>query len=549
MNQTNEEYSNQLHNLKESNIKIGDLKRYECIIQKYPLIYQKAEELKNQYSFKRIAEAFYWIMNDITELPHCPYHTHPECNDRPLFVSYNQGYRNACPFCGRKNPDIIQKQKEGCLKKYGVENAMLSKEIKDKQSIKLKEIHEKYGFGTEHFKNTMVEKYGVENPAFNEELKKKSIENKARTLSDPVKRANIIRKKQQTEINKYGDIFVRTSLNKNKSSITHTNKETYRIYKDRMLKEFKEFNIELLEDLNWGQDIYPYKCTKCNTVYNTDEDKLSLTRFREGKRYWCKKCYKVPGGASISEYEVGHFIQFQIPDIKIEHNRRDLIPNNYKEIDLWFPDYNIGIEFCGMIYHATFPYGLNGKGVSEDYHQNKFYLCHKNNINLITIFEHEWMSIKNRNMIKSRLMEYFGQYITECYVDKIEDIDKNTCISFLERNRYWSQFVDLTENYKGVYNEHGIMVAVLINIKDNDYIMYKLNGILIHDLDMYDFNLIQDNRYPLSFEDFTEYHDSLLWEYHNGWCVDIYKEHPDKSVTIRKINDCGYSMVNELPIT
>ena len=162
----------------------------------YPIVYKKAKDLIQQFNLSNMGEALYWIKNRLTEYPHCQYHTHPKCDDHPRFYTYNVGYRKGCKYCGRKNPDIFQKQKEGCIKKYGVENAMLNKEVKEKQNKQLERIHKEYGFGSQYFKDVMIERYGVDNPSKNLELKRKSIENKAKILLDPIKKIEIIQKEQ-----------------------------------------------------------------------------------------------------------------------------------------------------------------------------------------------------------------------------------------------------------------------------------------------------------------------------------------------------------------
>ena len=520
------------------------------IKEHYPIVYNKMIELKNQFNLKNNGEALYWIRHRITEYPHCQYHSHPKCDDHPLFYTFDIGYRKGCKYCGRANPDITQKQKDGIKAKYGVENVMLLKEFKDKRNNIMLEKHGGFGWGAkdirEKFENTMFERYGVKNAVHNTDLLQKSINKQLERYSDPLNKKRIINQKHNTEIERYGTIYTKLNECQLKRAITFNSSEKYKEYCRQKNNELLSKNILLLEPIKWEQDAYSWKCLLCNTEY-TDDHKVTLSGIRNGKYYWCPQCYKHSGSSSNSEWDVGYFIQSQIPDIRIEHNRRDLIPNNYKEIDLWFPDYNIGIEFCGMLYHSTFPYGLNGKGLSEDYHQNKFYLCHNSKINLITIFENEWMVVSNRTRIKKRLLEYFNIYDIDTYCQYIEDIDINTCINFLHTNRYWTQFVDVNTKIKAIYNEHDIIIAVLINIKDNDYIMYKINGVNFVDLDLLtksnNINIIQDNRYPFTFKSIKHYHDTLQWEYHDGWCTDIYKEYPDKTVNIRKINDCGYSVV------
>ena len=64
------------------------------------------------------------------------------------------------------------------------------------------------------------------------------------------------------------------------------------------------------------------------------------------------------------------------------------------EIDIFIPEKNIGIEFCGSYYHKTYPKDKFSK--SKDYHYNKFSLCSQQGILLITIFDKFWFSQKER---------------------------------------------------------------------------------------------------------------------------------------------------------
>ena len=62
------------------------------------------------------------------------------------------------------------------------------------------------------------------------------------------------------------------------------------------------------------------------------------------------------------------------------------------------PDYKFGIEFDGLYWHSNI-YKDN------DYHLNKTELCEKENIQLLHIFEDEWVNKKEivKSIIKSKL--------------------------------------------------------------------------------------------------------------------------------------------------
>jgi transposase len=111
----------------------------------------------------------------------------------------------------------------------------------------------------------------------------------------------------------------------------------------------------------------------------------------------------------VREYLESRDIRFE------EHNRKRIKPY---EIDFYLPDYNIGIEVCGIYWHST---QIN----ANKYHIfDKFNLARKHGIRLITIFEDE---INNTfNIVKNRLDSILGKndnkkiYARDCVVKVIE---------------------------------------------------------------------------------------------------------------------------------
>jgi hypothetical protein len=73
---------------------------------------------------------------------------------------------------------------------------------------------------------------------------------------------------------------------------------------------------------------------------------------------------------------------------------RKVLPSG-KELDLYSPSLQIGIEYCGLYWHSE------RYSKSTD-HRNKWIECKEQNIKLISIFEDEW--ILNRKIVESRLL-------------------------------------------------------------------------------------------------------------------------------------------------
>ncbi len=115
-------------------------------------------------------EKYFWSVNGIKDKPKCTI-----CDNELKFLSIKKGYTK---FCSRKCTAIgtIDKKKNTCIQKYGVDNPMKSEMIKDKFD---KLITEKYGVSNisklldtkDKKKNTMLLNYGVEYNSQRDEVK------------------------------------------------------------------------------------------------------------------------------------------------------------------------------------------------------------------------------------------------------------------------------------------------------------------------------------------------------------------------------------------
>lgn len=98
------------------------------------------------------------------------------------------------------------------------------------------------------------------------------------------------------------------------------------------------------------------------------------------------------------------------------------------EIDCYVPAKRFGIEYCGEYWHRYQPTKNN-----KYYHKNKYLLCEKNNIDLMTIFAHEWETkrILLESMIKSRLGLNEKLFARKCIV---KEITSDAANSFHRKN-------------------------------------------------------------------------------------------------------------------
>lgn len=103
----------------------------------------------------------------------------------------------------------------------------------------------------------------------------------------------------------------------------------------------------------------------------------------------CPSC-----GTLISKGEDEIFSFLEGLSVKCEKRNRTIL--NRKEIDIYIPDYKIGIEFDGIRWHSE----EFGKG--KEYHLNKTEECKKQGIRLIHIFEDEWLY--KQEIIKHKIL-------------------------------------------------------------------------------------------------------------------------------------------------
>ena len=106
---------------------------------------------------------------------------------------------------------------------------------------------------------------------------------------------------------------------------------------------------------------------------------------REPRR--CPHCNE--SGKSRPEKDIAKTIEETFPNIKIYLNIRDKIKP--KELDLYLPEYNLALEYCGIYWHSD-----KVSERSKKAHVVKAAVCRENDINLITIFEDDWLYKKQQ---------------------------------------------------------------------------------------------------------------------------------------------------------
>lgn len=337
--------------------------------------------------------------------------------------SYNSylksdGICKGCMIKKNNNYDHSEVLKQAMLKKYGVENPSQLKSVVDKR------------------KQTSLEKYGVENPAqynaIKEKIKQTNIEKYG--VSCSLHDKEISKKVEQTMISKYGTKCSlsskavqdkRATTMKERYGVEHPSQAVdiaQRMTNSRRKTQEEKFRyrcIKLLENKtdNFNEVkplLFQWECPVCKQKQLWTPYKwIDESNFRPN--LFCINCWK----PSRSSYE--NMLLSMIPEnIKVVANDREVI--HPKELDLYFPEHNLAIEFDGEYWHQNSTSSLEKKK-----------LCEEKNIRLINIFQHEF----NEDKIKSALLSALNiQPLKKIYARKcvIKNLSTQEYIDFCNTN-------------------------------------------------------------------------------------------------------------------
>lgn len=334
----------------------------------------KEFQIKNNLFDIKFSNLLYCYINNINEIPICEV-----CHEKnKRYVGFDIGYNNFCSKkCASKYSlnDALIKRKEKTIEKYGVNHTSQLESVKNKQKL------------------TNIKKYGFISPTQNE---------------------HIHEKQKLTMMCKYGVNYTGNS-DELMSKVFNTR---FNKYKKLIKDTYKYLNIINI----------PKKGTlliKCHICFKEYEIKTSLLRLRYF-RYKTNPClfcnpnesYKYTGQNEIYEFLNSY-------KLNIIRNDRNIL--NRKEIDIYLPEKKLAIEFNGLYWHSTVY-------KEKSYHIDKKNKCFDQNINLIHIWEDDWLY--KQDIVKSRLLNLCGLtknkiYARNCNIINLSDYESKI---FLNKN-------------------------------------------------------------------------------------------------------------------
>jgi hypothetical protein len=382
---------------------------------------------------KRFSEKVYHYL--FPEKTICDYGNHK------TFESYNKGYF----FCQKHCNCAKESRKKTMIERYGTEYPLQSETLKEK------------------FKNTLVERYGVDNINAMTIEKRETTNLKKYGVKYPLQSNEILLKIEKTNVEKYG-IKYPFQDKEIQEKIKQTILEKYGVSTVLVLEENQKKSKKVINE-KYGSNssfsslevqnkrketllkkygvshqsqihIDPIKVNELNDetkfieIYNSFERVSEIMKyFGVGETTIHQRAKKLglPLKYNTISNEEAELVDFLSNYTIVEQSRRDII--SPKEIDIWLPEYNIGIEYDGLYYHST-----KNDRITPTYHLKKTENANCLGHRLIHIFSDEW--IYKKDIVKSRLLNILNKTENIIYArnTKIRNLNNLQSKSFLEQN-------------------------------------------------------------------------------------------------------------------
>lgn len=377
------------------------------------------QQINNQENLK-FSQVLFNYLNSIVELPKCII-----CNSNlKRFIGFHDGYNNFCSkSCALKysSDKIVSTRRKNTFEKWGVHHTSQLESVKQKQL------------------KTNTERYGYISPTLEEKVRCKQ---------------------KATMINRYGVEYSGQS----KELLAKSLSTRFDKYKKHMYERYKDLDIVQIPK----ESILQIRCPRCNLVYEIRSELLSLRHFRY-KVNPCLFCNPVNSYNYSAQNEIAAYLEEK--GIQIEISNRQLLDG--KELDIFIPSKKIAIEFNGLYWHSDLYKDKN-------YHLQKKIDCESQGINLIHIWEDDW--IFKKNIVISRLNNLLNIELKKVFARKCEirQISSNECREFYNMNHLQGA-VNAKYNY-GLFLDDELISAMSFGglrrslgqiEKDNTYELYR----------------------------------------------------------------------------
>jgi very-short-patch-repair endonuclease len=389
------------------------------------------KEIINAFPGGGLGEKIYNFINGKTELPTCLV-----CGKGVRFISFSRGYRDYCSIgCKAKNAPPRSKEaitkmqaslKRTMLKKYGVENPFQLTRVRE--SIKARS-DDFYRARKEKTIKANLERYGHEWANQSKE---------------------VLEKRAETNKTKYGSACTLQHLSQESTLEQQAgNRTRNKLYISRIVAYCEANSLEIAEQEFRKGDLIRISCSKCKSDFSWRLDREPI----------CRTCNPTYAHKSLVQERIFEEVK-RITGASGIMNSRSIIPP--KELDIFFPDKKVAIEYNGDYWHA----------VNNSNHIEKIQLCADKGIKLIQVFEHEFT--KNPTQILSNICSFIlsGTY------SNFESMLTTTDNYIFKLSRAWP----IPRNLARAYEMLGVSAPITKAL--NDITKYKYpyqNGLALSD--------------------------------------------------------------------
>ena len=204
-------------------------------------------------------------------------------------------------------------------------------------------------------------------------------------------------------------IDLNVGLNKDVATYNRVRSIKTIIEKNNLSDKIYEDDLsDLLSGNITASDKIRTKCPLCNKFYpHNVRDIFNISECKLKRFRLCDDCIN-RFSTSAYEHEIADYIS-TFYNGELVRNSREIIPP--LELDLYYPDKRIAVEFNGDYWHSNL-------FKNEDYHYNKLKYCLHSGIILVSIFESLWNS--DKVVIKHYLEDLFNSRLNDLsFIDKL----------------------------------------------------------------------------------------------------------------------------------
>ena len=170
---------------------------------------------------------------------------------------------------------------------------------------------------------------------------------------------------------------------------------------------------------------------------------------------------------SYAEKELQDYVVNLMQGTEVVLNTRSVLKSG-RELDIYIPSMNLAIEYNGMIWHSELFRDKN-------YHNDKLAECNEQGIQLIQIYENEF--VEHKQIVLDKIRHILGKNTDLSVVyarnTTIKEVDKETADKFLTENHIQG-FVSATI-YLGAYADNNLVGLMSFKKESDDNDKWELN--------------------------------------------------------------------------